>query len=1033
MEIPRLLIDDIRSGNIVLFLGAGASVGATSRNGEKIPIGKALGQKLVEKFLDPSYADNDLSYISEIAISQKGLYEVQSFIKEIFDNFRPGVHQLLIPTFNWKAIFTTNYDLLIEQAYDEKLAAKEAQQIVNPIYRNSRQQEVFKPGHLPYFKLHGSFHVINDEKLPLILTPDQYINHQIGRERVFDHLHDYASSYSFLFVGFSFADTDIRAILNKIGSYETRTRSYMIGPYIRPAEASLWEGKKITSLITTFEDFLKELDKKIPQSLRSIVSKLPSYEQPIFSQFTISVADKKPSDSFLEFLENDVDYVHSALPAPNTDPKAFYKGYFTNWDPIIRNLDVNRSIKDGIISEVFLIDEEPGQRLYVIKGHAGSGKSVLLKRLAWEASVSFGMFCIFLKPNSHISYEPLYELYSFVKRRIFLFIDQASKNLSSIERVLDKAQKDNIPITILTSERINVWNIECDSIEKYVEDSFHLKYLNDKEIRELIALLERYDSLGYLKGKSAEEQNRSFKEKSEKELLVALHESTHGKPFYEIIEDEYNSIGDEAAKSLYLTVCILHRLGTYVRAGLISRVHGIGFEEFKQRLFKPLELVVFNDYDSRINDYVYTSRHPQIAEMIFELILKGKQDKYDEYVRIISNLNTDYDSDRTGYIAMTNATSLLSLFDDPVQIRNLFKIAEEKNPNDPKLFQQQAIFEMKRPNGNLNIAEEFLHKAYDENPNDIIIAHSFAEFELKKAEKATHKLEIFKNIDNCKQICIKLIKKQKNARPYTTLIKGELLRLEYVAKNPDGPTIERIVKEIEKYLSEAKQLFPDEVFLLEVESQFNELIERNVQAQEALEKAFQLNPSSPFICLRLANFYESKGKLDKAIAACKETLKTNSIDRDVNFKLGMLLSKELQPNYGDILHFFRKSFTKGDARYLAQMWYARTCFITRDFATANEIFEHTGRARVAPEVKYKPRGIMKNGNGELSFNGTVVRKEITHAIIRRDDFGDMIYCNRIFEEKNWEKFDSYNRVSFKLAFNYKGALAIEVKKIEKKL
>ena len=109
-----------------------------------------------------------------------------------------------------------------------------------------------------------------------------------------------------------------------------------------------------------------------------------------------------------------------------------------------------------------------------------------------------------------------------------------------------------------------------------------------------------------------------------------------------------------------------------------------------------MEYIVFSSYDNRIEDYVYISRHPQIAEMVFETILKDKQNKYDEYVRVLSNLNIDYLSDRNAFISITNATHLLQIFDDPMKIRNLYKIAEEVSPDDPKLFQQQAIFEMKR-------------------------------------------------------------------------------------------------------------------------------------------------------------------------------------------------------------------------------------------------------------------------------------------------------------------------------------------------
>jgi hypothetical protein len=1038
MPIPKPLIDEIRSGNVVLFLGAGASYGAIHPNNKSVPLGKALSNLLANKFLDDSYLDNDLTTVSEIAISQKSLLDVQMYIRdEVFSKFSPAPHHDLIPTFTWKAIFTVNYDFIIEQAYQKARATGTEAQILNPIWKNSRQQDVIKQSHVTYFKLHGSFDCIDDEHLPLILTPDQYIDHKINRDTLFDYLKEYANSYTFLFVGFSFADWDIRSVLNKLGSLSMRTRSYMVGPFIKPAEASLWEGKKITSLVMSFADFMAEVDAQIPSTFRKLISGFPKHDLPIYSRFVVPIEEKRPSETLTQFIERDIEYIHRAISSPNTDPKAFYKGYFENWDPILKNLDVSRSIKDGILSEVFLDDENItslAPNFFVIKGHAGSGKSVILKRIAWEAGNTFDQFCILLKLNSQIEYEPLYELYSFVKKRIYIFIDQVSSHVSSIERVILKCQKDKIPITILGTERLNVWNTECEELEKLLEASFQLKFLNEKEIRELIALLARYDSLGYLKGKSYEEQIETFREKSDKELLVALHESTHGKPFHEIIEDEFNSISSSSAKSLYLTVCILHKLGSYTRAGLISRVHGINFTEFKDKLFGPLEYIVFTSYNSRIEDYIYTTRHPQIAEMVFETILKDKQEKYDEYIRILLNLNIGYNSDKNAFIAMTNATDLLNLFDDPIKIRNLYSIAEEKSQDDPKLLQQQAIFEMKRPNGNFNIAEELLYRAYKEDPNDPYIAHSFAEFELKKAENGRSKVEIFKHADESESICIRLLKryhkeKDKLLHPYHTLLKIKLFRLDYVLNTEQGPSIDGIIKDTEKYLTEAKQLFPDEQFLLEIESKYNLLLDKKPEAQAALEKAYEVNKSNPFISLRLAGFYETNGMIDEAIQICRDTLRINPMDKDVNFKMGMLLSKLDSPNYTDIHHYLRKAFTTGDTRYFAQLWYARACFIMRDFPTSKEVFERIGKANIPPDVKYKPRGIIKSNGTDAIFTGTIIRKEMNYGLIRRKDFGDILLFN-IMNEENWDNLQLFKEVSFKLGFNYKGPIAINLSMFE---
>jgi len=185
--------------------------------------------------------------------------------------------------------------------------------------------------------------------------------------------------------------------------------------------------------------------------------------------------------------------------------------------------------------------------------------------------------------------------------------------------------------------------------------------------------------------------------KAGRQLLVALYEATSGRLFGDIILDEYNSITSLRAKILYLTVSVLHRLGEPVRAGLISRVHKIPFTQFREKLFDPLEFIVFTRWNTYIRDYEYRSRHPIIAEMVFERILVDAEDRYDEYLRIITSLDVDYTSDFGAFKRIMNAKELMRLFRDPQMIRQLYQSAHKRVKNNPMLLQQEAIFEMEAP------------------------------------------------------------------------------------------------------------------------------------------------------------------------------------------------------------------------------------------------------------------------------------------------------------------------------------------------
>lgn len=60
MEIPNILIRQIQNGNVILFLGAGATKGAIHPEGKDSPSGKELSNLIAEHFLGSEYTEDDL-------------------------------------------------------------------------------------------------------------------------------------------------------------------------------------------------------------------------------------------------------------------------------------------------------------------------------------------------------------------------------------------------------------------------------------------------------------------------------------------------------------------------------------------------------------------------------------------------------------------------------------------------------------------------------------------------------------------------------------------------------------------------------------------------------------------------------------------------------------------------------------------------------------------------------------------------------------------------------------------------------------
>jgi hypothetical protein len=589
MQLDQHFIKQVQDGNVVLFLGAGASFGAAMKDGVGPPLGDNLRDLIVEQYLEESYKKDSLSWVADLAIEKAGLGEVQEFVARQYRGLLPATHHMLLPTFRWRGIATTNYDCIIEGAYSK--CSKRVQKIVPFLSdRDKVDQSLRGTDSLAYIKLHGCITRTSDPKLPLILTMDQFSAHRSNRTRLFNQLENWGHEYPILFVGYRLQDPNIRQLLDAVskdGSY--RPKYYMLQPNMRSDEIHFWQSKRIEPILGTFENLLTSLDAEISPNAR-VLPDVALDDHPVCKFF---VENRKPPQELVEFLDHDFELVHDNIPVKTDLAQRFYSGFDLGWFPIQTCLDVRRSIVDEIISEVFMrTEEEVGGRveLFAVRAEAGSGKTVLMRRLAWDAAFLADCLCIRSITPYVKNLQSLADLSFLTRRRIFVFVDDASNYLELIRDILTFSKNHKLKVTVVCAERVNEWNIRCESLDDQLTNAYRVPYLNRREIAELVRKLKENDSLGaYLSKKSEDAQVEEFEKRAGRQLLVALHEATSGRRFEDILVDEYTRIAPKEAQRVYLSVCVLNRLKVPVRAGVISRVHGIRFEDFKSRLYAPLE------------------------------------------------------------------------------------------------------------------------------------------------------------------------------------------------------------------------------------------------------------------------------------------------------------------------------------------------------------------------------------------------------------------------------------------------------------
>ena len=468
-NIPSALIDAVKEQRAVLFLGAGASTGARHPKGQQIPHGNNLRDLICDKFLNGKLKDRPLIAVAAMAANEAGPQVLQLYIRDLLLPFTPADFHLLIPQFRWRAIATTNLDLIVEGSYDK--APSRLQNLVKTVKDGDNFDLRFNRETEPvgFYKLHGCIDHYTDPDIPLVLGNEQYASYEQNRLRFYNRFRDLGYECPVIFAGYSISDPHIQRMLFDLTDPKIkRSPYYLVSPGITEVETRYWASHRVIACDCTFEGFLRALDRAIPASARALSVDIGGGELSIRKHYRL--ANPAEPLAVVSYLNKDATHIHSGLVAALQNPAQFYRGYDEGWGSIIQNLDVRRSFSDSVLVDAVLIDEEerrPVERL-MLKGPAGNGKSVSLKRIAWEAGTTYEQLVFYPNNPAGLRIEPLTEIYRLTGKRIFLFVDRVALVRNELRDLLQAARAHSIPLTIVGAERDNEWNIYCEHLEQFV-------------------------------------------------------------------------------------------------------------------------------------------------------------------------------------------------------------------------------------------------------------------------------------------------------------------------------------------------------------------------------------------------------------------------------------------------------------------------------------------------------------------------------------------------------------------------------------
>lgn len=796
MALPTDLVAAVSEGRAVLFLGAGASRGAKNGSGDEIPLASNLAAELVSKYLGSDYVGSDLRTAYDLSGSQRDVPTVQRYLFDRLNPFDPARFHFLIPQFVWAGLITTNYDLIVERSYGR--AAASVQKLVVSLRDGDGATSRLDYRSVLFVKLHGCITLHNQVHPPLVASTEQLIAFKEGRQGQFDTFLEWAKTKSIIFVGYSFLDPNLRALFNEIiREGDNRPRHYIANKGLRPAEVTYWADRRVTALNVSFEELLNELDVKVPKGKRQLgLLAAHTLHASSFSRF-ITVSGQRESEDLKSYLTSMIDHVSPDLRAVQDSPRKFYKGFDLGWFPIQADLDIRRKIVTDLLTEQVIPTPPAGRAsLVVLKGHAGSGKSVTLRRIAWEAATRHNRLCFFVARSGKLDVQRFDEIFALTTLPIYLFIDDVSEHRDQVLELIELVHRRRASVRIICAESFSLWNVLCDDLEPRVSEEYEMRYLSESEITDLIFKLSASDCLGHLKELPADKRQKEFRYVYGRQLLVALLEATHGVPLIEIIANEYRSIYPPEAKLLYLDICSLHRFGPPVRAGLISRIHNITFDQFKDVFFAPLEQVVRLRTDPKSGDYVYEARHAQIANHVYEFALKSQEERFDNLVRILVKLNPSFTYDLEAIARLLRASNVEATVSDPIRGRQIYDAAISSAGRLPMVLHQRGIYEMRVATSfaDLNRSEQYLTEALGAEPYNRTIRHSLAELDFRRSRLAVERIEKTAWRKSAADRASALTQGSHNSYPHSTLIKIAIDEVKEALNDAEGTDNETSVR-----------------------------------------------------------------------------------------------------------------------------------------------------------------------------------------------------------------------------------------------
>lgn len=620
IEIPVLLSSLDPEKTTILF-GAGsslpshaASVADLQRHFENVFSVPASGYSLAE---------------------QTGIIEKQFGRRRLIEELRTKIQPasptgaiLNLPLYDWRNLFTTNYDHIIEIAYRRR-----GRKLIT-YTSNFDFGKRAEPTDPRLYKLHGTIDkdLIDGDQSRIILTEADYDHTEDYREKLFDRLKADGGDGLLIVIGHSLADPDIRSVIDRAAKLNRESAgSARVVFFIYEKDqgrALLAENRGLEVCFGGLDDFFAALSARVGAKLTATAS-------------SGDVLDLVPA-----LRPSTIDIQHQ-LSNLDANVSNLYNGWPASYSDISAGLTFERDATQEITRAII----EDYKRVAVVLGPSGVGKTTAARQVQMQLR-NAGYVVWEHKSDQQLLGHRWREVAALLRAAGnggCLLIDDAHAELSEVNDLLDGLNSDSdssLHLILVSSENKWLPRIKSPSLYKSAQEIL-MGRISSSELDRLLSLIDSVPALGALvehsfAGFSRPERRRRLVQRCESEMFVCFKNIFASEKFDDIVLREYADLVP-TLQDIYKVVAAMQAAGVRVHRQLVIRLLGINMSQTASILTQLTGIIHERSVDEKQGVYVWTGRHRVISEIIAEYKYFKEHDRYKLLSDVIDAIQPSYD------------------------------------------------------------------------------------------------------------------------------------------------------------------------------------------------------------------------------------------------------------------------------------------------------------------------------------------------------------------------------------------------------